>query len=121
MNLFKNCSSPDYIAGNAKGPWEYSDKESDHNLLPSNCLFSKIENSGRIKVSQNIIVLNKSQGIMFTKCHGLLVSLRKRKSLKENVIPKQKQDKQIILTTVEFEEGLSGVGGSIPKASKPKC
>lgn len=42
--------------------------------------------------------------------------MRVRKSLKENMIPKQKQEMQIIVTQIGFGEGLSERGKSISKA-----
>ena len=54
---------------------------------------------------------------MSAKCYGMLESLRVRKSLKGNMIPKQKQEMQVIVTQIGFGEGLSDRGKSISKAS----
>lgn len=63
-----------------------------------------------------IIWFSKCHGIMSAKCYGMLESLRVRKSLEENMIPKQKQEMQIIVTQIGFGEGLSERGKSISKA-----
>lgn len=58
---------------------------------------------------------------MFAECYRQLESLRTGKGVKENMISKQNQEMQIIITQVQFGEGVSGKGKSISKTPKPKC
>ena len=47
---------------------------------------------------------------MFARRFGPLESLRTGKGIKENMISKQKREVQIIITQVQFGEGVSGKG-----------